>query len=236
MRLFWLFVLVVIAGCAAPRSPSVTLSGVSSGGYMALQMQVAFSDRIAGAAAVAAGPYDCAKGNILNALGPCIKGPPPSSEDTLELMRARQADGSIAPVTRLKGRPIWLFHGAQDTVVARQVVEHAAAVFEQLDANVQRVTNVPAAHGMPTTDQGVACGQMQAPFLNACDYDAAGEALAFILGVVDAPSARALNDGAGRIIDVPQPQAPGLAAVGKAYVSPQCEAADNCDVHVVFHG
>jgi poly(3-hydroxybutyrate) depolymerase len=40
----------------------VTVSGISSGGYMAVQFQVAFSKLVKGAGILAAGPYDCAEG------------------------------------------------------------------------------------------------------------------------------------------------------------------------------
>ena len=54
------------------RSGRVTVSGISSGAYAAVQAHVALSSTIAGAAAVAGGPYHCAEGNIVYALGRCI--------------------------------------------------------------------------------------------------------------------------------------------------------------------
>src|SRR5688572_31291738 len=47
------------------------VAGVSSGGYMATQLQVAYSSRIAGAAIFSAGPYWCALGTVLVALQSC---------------------------------------------------------------------------------------------------------------------------------------------------------------------
>jgi hypothetical protein len=41
-----------------------TVSGVSSGGYFAQQMHVAFSSEILGAAIVAGGPYYCSQGRL----------------------------------------------------------------------------------------------------------------------------------------------------------------------------
>ena len=67
---------------AAPALPAVaadgsavTVSGISSGGYMAVQFQVAYSKLVKGAGILAAGPYDCADGSALRAGGRDNGGP-----------------------------------------------------------------------------------------------------------------------------------------------------------------
>jgi predicted esterase len=45
-------------------SAKTTVSGLSSGAYMAHQLHLAYSDRIAGAALLAGGPYHCAEGKL----------------------------------------------------------------------------------------------------------------------------------------------------------------------------
>ena len=47
---------------------AVTVSGISSGGYMAHQYHIAFSDEVTGAALFASGPYGCAKNSLKTAL------------------------------------------------------------------------------------------------------------------------------------------------------------------------
>ena len=50
-----------------------TVSGLSSGGYMAVQLHVAFSSVFAkGAGVVAGGPFYCAEGSVVNATGRCM--------------------------------------------------------------------------------------------------------------------------------------------------------------------
>ncbi len=51
----------------------VTVSGLSSGAFMAVQMHAAFSDRIQGAGVVAGGPYYCAEGDLIKALTTCMR-------------------------------------------------------------------------------------------------------------------------------------------------------------------
>ena len=50
----------------------ITVSGLSSGGFMAIQMHIANSATIRGAGVFAGGPYYCAKGSITTALTNCM--------------------------------------------------------------------------------------------------------------------------------------------------------------------
>ena len=52
-----------------------TVSGLSSGGYMASQMHIAHSDWIQGAGIIAAGPLYCAQNSLTTALSDCIGAP-----------------------------------------------------------------------------------------------------------------------------------------------------------------
>ena len=70
----------------------VTVSGISAGGYAAVQAHVALSGTISGAAAVAGGPYHCAEGNIIHALGRCISG---SALDAAPLVEATRSAASV---------------------------------------------------------------------------------------------------------------------------------------------
>src|SRR5262245_55228319 len=51
----------------------VSVSGLSSGGFMAVQMHVAYSGTFTkGVGVVAGGPFFCAEGSIVNATGRCM--------------------------------------------------------------------------------------------------------------------------------------------------------------------
>src|ERR1700751_4545651 len=49
----------------------ISVSGLSSGGYMAVQFEVAFSSILKGAGIIAGGPYYCAQGNEITATSVC---------------------------------------------------------------------------------------------------------------------------------------------------------------------
>ena len=53
-----------------------TVSGLSSGGFMAVQLHVAYSATFKkGAGVVAGGPFYCAEGSVVNATGRCMATP-----------------------------------------------------------------------------------------------------------------------------------------------------------------
>src|SRR5947209_17997558 len=66
-----------------------SISGISSGAFMAVQFGTSWSAVIKGVGVIAGGPYYCAQGTAtdgllgnlrpdLTATGPCMKGPPPA--------------------------------------------------------------------------------------------------------------------------------------------------------------
>ena len=65
-----------------------SISGTSSGAFMAVQFGVSWSSIVRGVGVIAGGPYYCAQGTAIDGLlgnlgpaltatGPCMKGPPP---------------------------------------------------------------------------------------------------------------------------------------------------------------
>lgn len=55
----------------------VTVSGLSSGAFMAHQIHVAYSDRIRGAGMMAGGPFGCSNGLVCQAVVACMYSPTP---------------------------------------------------------------------------------------------------------------------------------------------------------------
>ncbi len=69
-----MLVLIALAVCcqAYKYSGSTTVSGLSAGGFFAVQMHVAFSRSINGSAIFAGGPYFCSNGVLETALTACM--------------------------------------------------------------------------------------------------------------------------------------------------------------------
>ena len=226
---------VCATASAADRLPALgadaagfTVSGVSSGGYMAVQMHVAHSSRVKGAAALAAGPYYCAQGSLWTAMNGCMK---PGAWSRLPLPGVLQAQaeslarmGAIDPLSGLSGAPVWLFSGTQDETVTPEVVEALRRFYAANKAKVSFVRDKPAGHAMVTERSGNACGATEPPFINDCDYDAAGELLRHLLGGLSAPA----SSPGGRLLSFDQREfastySISMADDGYAYVPRACE-------------
>ena len=253
MRASLVALLAVLATCA-PAPPgdelprltlvpgSLTVSGVSSGGYMATQYQVAFSRDVAGAGIIASGPWLCAQGILTRALRDCLAGDTGGPDETqlVAALRASAAIGAVDDPAGLASDRIWIFHGAKDDVVGAAVSDSLLRfykVFVPL-GQVRYVTQGPAAHGFPTLDEGGACGTGDAPWILACGYDAAGEMLNFLYDGLAAPSAQITGTlrefGQARYVE-----RGGLASMAKTgflFVPKDCAEGAPCRVHVAFHG
>ncbi len=249
-----LLLLAAGSALAAPPLPNlgadvggVTVSGISSGGYMAVQFEVAYSSLVRGAGVLAAGPYYCAEGAVGRALANCMapgdKDQPPAPVDTEKTLEKLATEGKIDPIKNLRDDRVWLYSGSADKTVAPTVVDALAAFYRKVlpDGALSYVKLADAGHAMPsvTDPQANACPTSNPPFINRCqDFDAAGQLLAHLLG----PLQPAGGAGDGELIAFDQrPFIAGsaadasLAEEGYAFVPKTCQAG-GCRVHVAFHG
>jgi poly(3-hydroxybutyrate) depolymerase len=245
---------------AAPELPAlaadgnaVGVSGISSGGYMAVQFQVAHSKRVAGAGIVAGGPYYCARGSTFRALNHCMTPSswfaPPTLAQTEEAVDAAAKAGRIDPPDRLRDDRVWLLSGGADKTVARPVMDALAAFFKaRLPADAVRYVLPPTAgHAMPSAvdAEANACPTSDPPFINRCpdpdgpgNLDAAGELLEHLAGArLDPPAASppAATPFDQRPFISGKPIDASLADEGYVFVPAPCRSGA-CKIHVAFHG
>jgi poly(3-hydroxybutyrate) depolymerase len=212
----------------------VSVSGVSSGAMMATQFHVAHSSLVGGAALLAGGPFYCASGELARGLGVCVKGGDPGLDALLAYTRTAAAEGRIDDPANLQDDPVWLFHGSKDAAVHLDSTHGARDFYSAFGSRIAAVVeDVPATHGFPTVDTGVACDALEPPYLNACDYDAAGELLTALHGDL-----AARDEPAGEFVEIPQPGAADATMLPNAvaYIPEACANGEACGVHVAFHG
>jgi poly(3-hydroxybutyrate) depolymerase len=250
------------AGFAAEALPKLgaklaqtSVSGLSSGAFMAVQIQVAHSKDIVGAGIIAGGPFACAESatsrafpfwpiavvqNSAQALNRCMKtdwgepDPAASVERAKELAEA----GAIDPLAGLAADNVYLFSGNEDQTVTRPVVRAAASFYKQAGVEPGNIALIEkeGGHAFLTEQGGAACGISAAPFVSDCDYNQAQALLAWIYGPLAEPSPQS----SGRFIpfdqgDYGQPDA-GLADEGVVYVPQSCIDQPGCRVHIALHG
>jgi poly(3-hydroxybutyrate) depolymerase len=155
---------------------SVTVSGLSSGGFFAHQFHVAHSSLVKGAAIAAGGPYACAEqaplwlrsypnAALTYALTVCShlwrsKYPllafwlasAPDPQASVATIRSEHARGAIDPPANLAGARVWLFAGGRDAVVPPTTVNAVKRLYELMGvvpANIRLVEEAGANHGLP---------------------------------------------------------------------------------------
>lgn len=219
-----------------------SVSGLSSGAFMAVQFDVAFSSIMRGAGVIAGGPYYCAKGSVQTAQGACMAASSPINVNGLiKITDQNAASGSIDATGNLAGQRIWLFSGTQDSTV-KQSVENDLQTYYQHYVGAGAIfykNNVAAGHAMPTDFFGNPCSATKDPFINNCAYDAAGELLKWIYGNLNPPTGGNLG---GTFIEfdqaqfIPNPNSHSMAKTGWVYAPDACQKGQSCKLHIVFHG
>lgn len=230
------------------RRDDASVIGVSSGGYMASQMAVAWPARFAGLGVIAAGPWACARGSLGRALGQCMfttKGP--VDLDAIDARRQsyleRELVGTPEQLATLRA---YTWHGGADKVVApsigQSLAQQLSAWLADPEQQLRVVVDAEAAHGWPigseTPDDDhnidiADCAEGGGTHLLDCERQVAQEALDWIHG----PAPDGNGEHAGRLVRFDQGDfdARGLADVGYLFIPDACESG-GCPVSVALHG
>ncbi|WP_406724969.1 PHB depolymerase family esterase [Streptomyces sp. GD-15H] len=220
----------------------VYVSGISSGGYMAGQLHVAYSKKIKGAAIFGAGPYYCAQNNVYQALYGCGDNIYPTYLSTLTSRASTwSAYGWIDPVSNLSGSPVYLYQGKNDTTVKPSVGDAGKAFYQHFGANVTYDNTSAAGHSWVTPYGPNSCTANSAPYMNNCGTDPQRALLQKLFGSVSSPNTGPLT---GKLIKFGQSThavngwASGLSmgSSGFAYVPKSCESDQSCRLMVSLHG
>lgn len=237
-----------------------SVSGISSGAYMAGQFEMAHAKDVVGAAIIAGGPYGCSESlyadvipgpgtallNLTKAINGCMLNAlqafgVPNPEQLSERATRLAEHDRIDPIEDVKTDRIYLFSGKNDTTVVPAIVEAAREFYEDVGVppeNILFVSDVPAAHAFVTDDRGPECDHAGKPYIVDCDYDQAGALLQQIYGPLDAPAQ--VPAGELKVFDqeafTEDLSNHGLSDAGLVYVPQACQANAGCRVHIAFHG
>jgi poly(3-hydroxybutyrate) depolymerase len=272
-----IFVVALLATCQQSAAAVETLksynvkldqtsvSGISSGAFMAVQFGVAHSAIVRGVGATAGGPYFCAE-TLLNhdmstrrLIARCMQGDPASpaipitAADHRRLIQETEqfaARGDIDPVSNLARQKVWLFHGYNDGLVRKPVVDALYSFYSHFaPTQVFRKDNLRAGHAQvidycPTALSNCECAKTGDEYIKSCAYDSAGVLLQHIYGSLE-PKVAALqgdfmafsqDEFARDLTGQNSANAISMGATGYAYVPKSCGAMAPCRVHVALHG
>ena len=272
-------------GSYAVNPDAISISGISSGGFMANQIHTAHSAQFMGVGIIAGGPYQCASVNsglgdffgsykeLWNAVYVCSRqasqtpligflqpflGPPDPSK-SVAAARAEANSGTIDALENMRGDRIWLFSGTEDTLIPPSVVAATGDYYTEIlatltDASEDRiayVNDVDVHHAMVVAKPGDNnCLDFELPYINDCDYDAAGELLSFIYQNPETVLKEPVEWERQSLIAFDQteffPESTGsvenesgsisMNDVGHVYVPAKCRDGAQCRLHVALHG
>lgn len=241
----------VTLGAYNVKIDETSVSGISSGGYMAGQFGVAWSSIVKGVGIVAAGPYACSQipkpgqafsNNLFGAYYYCANRiTAPDLAPMIARANTFAADTRIDPTSNMAKQKVWIYSGYNDGVVKQRTAADVGYNFyaNYIDPrNIFYKNNQNAGHAMVTnrsSHQG--CSATASPFMNNCGVDAAGEMLAHFYGRLNA---KATTLG-GQLLEFNQndfasANTISMSTTGRVYVPATCAAGQPCRVHVALHG
>ncbi len=218
-----------------------TVSGLSSGGFMANQLGIAYSSLFKGVGVFAAGPYMCA--GLANYTS-CMYNASISStalanmQNRIDTWSGSQIDNKA----NIAGQKVYLFIGTSDTTVGQNPVTALKTQYTNNGvsaANMEHVVRSGASHTFPTDFDSTGnngCGSAASPYISNCSYDGAKAVLQKFYGTLNP---RNNAPAAGNYVEFNQSEFttnPGMAATGWAYVPANCASGSQCKVHVALHG
>ncbi len=234
-----------------------SISGLSSGAFMTVQMHVAHSADFMGAGVIAGGPYRCVESYlggvqkpadeyVLNALyiamSPLTKDTAPDGKELAELARCTS---DIDDVANLKDDKVYVFTGSKDRVVRSVSVAATRDFYLNLgvaEKNMMFDDTVPAGHSIITLNETDSpLGANKPPYINKGDFIQSHQLLRHIYGDLK-PAAHAT---AGRYVRFEQKPFVGedsdrasMSQYGYAYIPSEVDkgTAEAKGVHIVMHG
>ena len=218
---------------------NITVSGLSSGGVMAVNMGYAYSATFRGVGVFAGTPYlcqyiypyaNCQNNNTIS----------PSMLATMQSEIDAWSGNAIDDKSNVTTQKVYLFVGTKDSTVGPNPM--LALQTQYLNNGVPQVPLVQAsnaAHVFPT-DFSVfgdnPCGTSLTPYIANCKYDGAKAVLSQFYGSLQP---RNNAPAASNYVEFNQREFtsnPGMGDTGWVYVPAACAAGAQCKLHVAFHG
>ncbi len=236
-----------------------SISGLSSGAFMTVQLHLAHSSSFVGAGIIAGGPYRCVESfrntaldandaHALNALYICMTPltpkTAPNAERLAHLARQTAASGKIDPIANLADDRLYIFTGSKDAVVNSVVVNGTRDFYESLGVksdHIKFVDSVPAGHSIITDNvEDSPLDANEPPYINYGGFFQSHDILRHIYDDLQPPAERLSGD----LIRFDQSEFVGndwdyasMGQFGYVYVPEAVkQGAKARGVHIALHG
>lgn len=212
--------------------------GISSGGFMAADVLVAFSKTFHYAAVYAGGVYDCAADSLNTAELDCMDAFASELSASESYLNQQSSAGTIDNESNLSGDKAYLWSGTADTTVKQAGMNDLNTEFQHYGVSTKYDNGYPAQHGWESPYGEVACGTSSSPYMIDCsNYDSEQTWLSFFYGTLNAKNTGTLN---GSLINFDQTPYGGgansLDTNGWIFVPQSCANGTQCKLVVALHG
>jgi hypothetical protein len=213
-----------------------TVSGMSSGAFMAVQMHFAYSADITAAGVIAGGPFYCVGTEPDPYYYYCsFFADQLEVDDMVEYIEDQADKGNIDPTSNLKDDKVFLFTGTADDIVVLGVGKLNYDIYKLYvdNDNIDTDFTINTKHVWPLVEEGDCLNE------GKCGYDTAEKIFTTAYGN--------LNDKVEMIEDnletfdqtqyFPSSRSHGLGDLGFIYIPTNCQDnPEDCRIHVHFHG
>jgi len=218
-----------------------SVSGLSSGGFMANQLGYAYSATFKGVGVFAGGPYMCAGHSNYTA---CMYNASISSSmlNTMQADLNNWSGTAIDNKANVAAQKIYLFVGNSDYTVGVNPMNGVQTQYTANGvsaANLDYVKRDSTAHVFPTdfdSSGNNACSSSASPYISNCGYDGAKAALTKFYGTLNARNNAPASSNYIEFDQTAFTSNVGMAATGWVYVPAACAAGETCKIHVALHG
>lgn len=213
-----------------------TVSGMSSGAFMAVQMHFAYSEDITAAGIIAGGPYYCVGTEPDPYYYLCSFFPDElSQDDMVDYIEAQAKAGNIDSTSNLRDDKVFLLTGTADDIVVLGVGMLNYDVYKLYvdNDNIETEFTLNTKHIWPLVEEGDCLNEGE------CGYDTAEKIFTTAYGE--------LNDKVEMIVSnlemfdqtqyFSKSKGHGLGNQGYIYIPNNCkDNPGDCRIHVHFHG
>lgn len=223
---------------AGIKNSGLTVSGLSSGAFFAIQFAVAHSEKVQGVASFAGGIYNCADGELLRASAVCMKEPQMiETHKIIEELKKNSHAGLVDDVENIAKQKIYIYQGQKDSVLHPPAADKLTEFYTSFHASVTKRLDIAGGHGFPSEQASAACEANQKPWLNNCLFDGAGELLNLFYGPLRNPVPMKRQNLIAFDQSEFETADSGMAEEGFIYLPTECQVKGaQCHLHIAFHG
>lgn len=234
-----------------------SVSGLSSGAFMTVQLHLAHSASFSGVGVIAGGPFRCAEtyrraaavaedacieNSLYICMNPLVPETTPNAQRLAELAHETAKAGQIDAIANLADDRVYIFTGSKDNVVYSDVVARTRQFYELLGVKRTSIAyhdTVPAGHSIITDNpEDSYLPTNQPPYINNGGFMQSHDILSHIYGDLKPPAERL----SGKLLRFDQTEFFGneerasMSRFGYAYVPRAVEEGAPARVHIVMHG